>query len=261
MIQAVFFDIDGTLLNFKDHTAPASTIRALHRLQEKGVRIFIATGRAPFQIDLVRRQLPVAFDGFVMVNGQYCLYQNQVVHSQPIPPEDIQGILPYLEQSGVSCAFVELDYVYFNRVPEVQLHRVKESKHTTPRPADDPARRIFTHTTYQLSLYTPPEQEVEAMACIPNCRAVRWTPVFADIIPKTGGKAVGIGAMLNHLGLDFSQCAAFGDGGNDIEMLQAAGIGVAMGGSAKEVIQAADFTTRPLEEDGVEYALEKLGIL
>ena len=99
------------------------------------------------------------------------------------------------------------------------------------------------------------------MACIPNCRAVRWTPVFADIIPKTGGKAVGIGAMLNHLGLDFSQCAAFGDGGNDIEMLQAAGIGVAMGGSAKEVIQAADFTTRPLEEDGVEYALEKLGIL
>ena len=117
MIQAVFFDIDGTLLNFKDHTAPASTIRALHRLQEKGVRIFIATGRAPFQIDLVRRQLPVAFDGFVMVNGQYCLYQNQVVHSQPIPPEDIQGILPYLEQSGVSCAFVELDYVYFNRVP------------------------------------------------------------------------------------------------------------------------------------------------
>ena len=99
------------------------------------------------------------------------------------------------------------------------------------------------------------------MACIPNCRAVRWTPVFADIIPKTGGKAVGIEAMLNHLGLDFSQCAAFGDGGNDIEMLQAAGIGVAMGGSVKEVIQAADFTTRPLEEDGVEYALEKLGIL
>lgn len=261
MIQAVFFDIDGTLLNFRDHTAPDSTIRALNRLREKGVHIFIATGRAPFQIDLVRERLPVEFDGFVMVNGQYCLYQNQVIHSQPIPPQDIQGILPYLSQHSLSCAFIELDYVYFNLVPEFQLHREKNLKDTTPRPQDDPARRILTHTTYQLSLYTSPEKEGPALACIPNCRAVRWTPVFADIIPRTGGKAVGIQAMLHHLGLDFSQCAAFGDGGNDIEMLQAAGVGVAMGGSAQEVLRSADFVTKPLEEDGVEYALKKLGVL
>ncbi len=261
MIQAVFFDIDGTLLNFKDHTAPDSTIRALRKLKEKGVRIFIATGRAPFQIDLVHQKLPVTFDGFVMVNGQYCLYQNQVIHSHPIPPEDIVGILPYLKEHSLSCAFVELDYVYFNLVPEFQLHREKNLKSTTPRPEDDPAKRLFTHTTYQLSLYTSPEEEGAALACIPNCRSVRWTPVFTDIIPRTGGKAVGIQAMLEHLGLDFSQCAAFGDGGNDIEMLQAAGVGVAMGGSAVEVRQAADMVTKPLEEDGVEYALKKLGVL
>ena len=64
-IRAVFFDVDGTLTSFTTHEVPASTITALQRLRECGVLVFICTGRAPSQFEVVARMLPVEFDGIV----------------------------------------------------------------------------------------------------------------------------------------------------------------------------------------------------
>ena len=61
-IRAVFFDVDGTLTSFTTHEVPASTITALQRLRECGVLVFICTGRAPSQFEVVARMLPVEFD-------------------------------------------------------------------------------------------------------------------------------------------------------------------------------------------------------
>lgn len=66
------------------------------------------------------------------------------------------------------------------------------------------------------------------MAHVPGCRAVRWSEEFVDILPATGGKVNGLQETLNHLGLMRENSIAFGDGGNDTEMLAFAGIGVAM---------------------------------
>ena len=57
------------------------------------------------------------------------------------------------------------------------------------------------------------------MAHVPGCRAVRWSEEFVDILPATGGKVNGLQETLNHLGLTRENCIAFGDGGNDTEML------------------------------------------
>ena len=45
MVKAIFFDIDGTLVSFKNHQIPKSTFDALYKLKEKGIKLFIATGR------------------------------------------------------------------------------------------------------------------------------------------------------------------------------------------------------------------------
>ncbi len=50
MIKAIFFDIDGTLVSFKTHKIPESTIQALHTLKAKGIKLFIATGRPPYDL-------------------------------------------------------------------------------------------------------------------------------------------------------------------------------------------------------------------
>ena len=71
MIKAAFFDIDGTLISFKTHTMPESTKRALAALRQNGVKVFIATGRAPNNIEFIKKMFD--FDGFVCFNGQLCL--------------------------------------------------------------------------------------------------------------------------------------------------------------------------------------------
>lgn len=71
MIKAVFFDIDGTLINYKMEM-PESTKKALKTLRKKGLKVFIATGRNMMQME----SLPVSnmhFDGYVTLNGQICL--------------------------------------------------------------------------------------------------------------------------------------------------------------------------------------------
>ncbi len=70
-IHIAFFDIDGTLLP-PDHHLPESTVAALNILRAKGVQLYLATGRPPYHLHYLKRDLPFEFDGMVMMNGQYC---------------------------------------------------------------------------------------------------------------------------------------------------------------------------------------------
>lgn len=88
-----------------------------------------------------------------------------------------------------------------------------------------------------------------------------WNPYFCDIIPKDSNKGVGIRRMAEKYGIDISETMAFGDGNNDIEMLQAAGIGVAMGNAGDDVKAVADYVTTADTDNGVVNALRHFGIL
>lgn len=70
-------------------------------------------------------------------------------------------------------------------------------------------------------------------------------------------KGEGLRFLLNHLGISPEEVLAMGDGGSDIPLLQAAGIGVAMENATEGVKAAADFVTASCDEDGVAVALEK----
>ena len=84
MVKAIFFDIDGTLVSFKTHRLPESTVWALDRLREKGVRLFIASGRQYQSINNLGTQ---TFDGYVTLNGGYCLAgKSEVIYRHSIPP-------------------------------------------------------------------------------------------------------------------------------------------------------------------------------
>ena len=69
MVKAIFFDIDGTLVSFETHKIPASTQEALKALRDKGIKIFIATGRPQC---LINNLGDLEFDGYITVNGSYC---------------------------------------------------------------------------------------------------------------------------------------------------------------------------------------------
>ena len=105
MIKAIFFDIDGTLVSFKTHKVPQSTIDALNLLREKGIKIFIATGRHPSIIGLGNNINELKFDGYVTLNGQYCFTDNKVIYKKSICREDISKINRIFKNFKLSLCF------------------------------------------------------------------------------------------------------------------------------------------------------------
>ena len=262
MIKAIFFDIDGTLVSFRTHEIPNSTKRALKALKEKGVKLFIATGRSPSQLDFFKEEDMSHFDGFITMNGQYCYNEKEVIREQCLDRQDLIDLLPYLERKEeIGSSFVELGYVYFNRMTEGIQKMWDSLGKTAPKLNFDSVERVFEYKTYQLSTYIPEEEEEEFFQYMSNSKSARWHPDFMDVIPKDGGKTVGIQAVCQYYGIEQDEIMAFGDGGNDKEMLQYAKIGVAMGNAQDDVKEMADFVTKDVDEDGIEFALKQFGVL
>ena len=260
-IRAAFFDIDGTLTSFTTHAVPQSTVDALHALRAHGMKTFICTGRAPSQTPIVLDALPVEFDGIVGVNGQYCWDANGVIGAEPMDPGDVRTILDWLDAhpSVVAC-FSEADATYFNH-DSAQLRAMWGSLGKTAPHIDFIDPRTRTNPIYQISPYIDTATEAELVSLCHAVRGVRWHPDFVDLIPADGGKNRGMERMLHHYGLTRSQSIAFGDGGNDIDMLRYAGIGVAMGNATDETKQAADYVTGSVDDGGIAQALRHFGVL
>lgn len=263
-IRAAFFDIDGTLTSFNTHRIPDSTIQSLRELQERDIRIIICTGRAPSFMSVVLDTIPVKFDGIVGLNGQYVTDgDGTLIERQPLLESDVRTIIAWLdEHPDVVASFCEQDFVYFNHSSEQLDASFGSLGKTAPtRYYDDPHERSKQHTIYQISPYISKEQEQDLLSHCQCVESVRWAPGFGDFVYDNGGKGHGLRRMMEHYGLDASQAIAFGDGGNDIAMLETAGIGVAMGNAADEVKPHADYVTDDVDHDGIRNALIHFGIL
>ncbi len=258
MIKAVFFDIDGTLVSFETHRVPDSTVEAIRRLREKGVKVFIATGR---RLQAITNLGDLEFDGYITLNGSFCYAgRDQVIFKYPIPSADIEAMIRYQETvEAFPCAMVQEDAMCFNYADE-HVHQVFNML-SIPISTTLPLREAFTSPVYQLIAFFTKEQEGSIMAQMPHCDATRWYPLFADVIPKGISKQVGIDRMIEHFGISLNETMAFGDGGNDISMLRHVHLGVALGNAGEEVKQAADYVTDSVDADGIWNALTHFELL
>ena len=101
----------------------------------------------------------------------------------------------------------------------------------------------------------------EAMRLAPHCIATQWFETGFDIISNEGGKEVAMAEVLANYGISPEESIAFGDAENDIAMLRAAGIGVAMGNATPEAKAAADYVTDDCDDDGLLHALEHFSLI
>ncbi|MFA6873134.1 MAG: Cof-type HAD-IIB family hydrolase [Bacteroidaceae bacterium] len=257
MIKAIFFDIDGTLVSFHTHNVSESTQNALKSLRQKGIKIFIATGRHLHAIN----NLPgLEFDGYVTLNGGLCFGENGKVISQTsIPQKDLLSFLDYIEQHPMPCVFVRKGDLHINYINQKVIDLFKLLDFIEVPTAD--LRKIAKEEVSQLIAFFDQTRDAEVMTYLPNCTSTRWYHTFTDIVPKGICKSKGIAQVIQELDIKSDEIMAFGDGGNDIDMLQYAGIGVAMGNADAEVKEAADYLTDTVDNDGILKALEHFQIL
>ena len=172
MIKAVFFDIDGTLLSHKTNSVPASAVRALEMLREKGILTFIATGRHLPELRKLRPLEGLEFDGMVTLNGQYCFDRRGLIYHCPIDSRDIATLLDFLKENPYPCILVEEDQMYIN-FHNARVEKVQAMIHSEMPPIGDLSRG-YTHPIYQIILYMN-DQERTALPPMPGIKFTSWT--------------------------------------------------------------------------------------
>lgn len=259
MIKAIFFDIDGTLLSFKTHTVSQSTIDAINKLKQNGIKVIIATGRLLKQVQNLGG---LEFDGFITVNGSYCLtVDGQVIGKRLIPRNELESLISYQENNeSFAYSFMTQEGPCVNKIDD-RVRMISELV-KVPIPPSKDLRTMLDDEVLQLNLYVDKSMEDKIMKdALVSCESSRWHPLFADVNVKGVDKSIGVDEFLKHYDIDRSETMAFGDGGNDIQMLKHVGIGIAMGNAGDEVKAIANYTTDSVDEDGIANALRHFGLI
>lgn len=260
MSKALFFDIDGTLVSFKTHLIPQSAVDALGKAKALGHKIIISTGRPKCIINNLH-QIEHLIDGYVTTNGAFCFAGNNVVRQLNFTQRDTEIIVNDAIRKHYPTIVVNNDrlrVINNNDVVKsifVEELNIKNLDYTTP------LEQILSQPILQITSFIGKVRERRLTTRLKDSISGRWHPAFVDLTPRGADKGSGILAMAEFFGINKKDTIAFGDGGNDIPMLRAAGMGIAMGNAAEATQKAADHVTAHIDDNGIKGALEYLGLI
>ncbi len=261
--RIIALDLDGTLTNH-DKVVTPKTREALLRAQSDGAIIVLASGRPTYGIEPVAECLELnGRGGYILsYNGGKIVAAktHEELFSQFLPDHVIPVLYKYAKEKGYALLGYSGDEI-ITEMPDDQY--VKEESRINKmvvRQVDRLLDHLEPHPTKLLMTGDPEdmiqaEQELKAVLD-DEMDIFRSAPFFLELVPKGIDKAQSLRRLLSMVGLAAEDMIAFGDGYNDLSMLQLAGMGVAMANAAPEVREQADYITLSNEEDGVAAALE-----
>lgn len=245
-VKIIFFDIDGTLVDSATGQIPASTREALLRLHEKGILLCIATGRPPASLPDLEG---LHFDAFCTFNGSLCYAGDETIHSNPLPPQAVAKVLENTAALGKPVSVATRHRLSANGWAEdlAEYYRLAGLELRVDENFDAACRE----DVYQLMVGC---REPEHPAIIFGAEGADITFSWdraADVIPAGSSKGAAILKILDHYGLTPAQAMAFGDGVNDMQMLQTVGTGIAMGNADPRLKAVAADQCLPVSRDGI----------
>ena len=260
MIKALFFDIDGTLVSFNTHKIAQSTIDCLNIAKERGIKIFISTGR-PLSFINNLGDIEHLIDGYITTNGSYNFMGKSVISMHSIPKEEVLTLVDYLNKHEYPAILVGTDNTaVINHKPIVD-RIVIDTLNITNIDYSITAETVLQQDILQITPFITQEQQDIIMPQIPHCASERWHPEFIDTVNKQASKGKALSDIVAYNDLLISETMAFGDGGNDISMLLKAGIGVAMGNANDNVKAMANYVTSSADDDGIYKALKHFEVI
>lgn len=278
MIKAVFFDIDGTLIDQQSHVLH-STKEAILKLKQKGIICGVATGRGPLSLGEEVKNLEL--DVMVTYNGQYVYTPTQVIYAHSFSRAVVEQIVRFADQHRLQLLLGAADEVsgssflqmgekkWMKRmerlIPKVITKRMakpfKWFFRSFPKKMSKKENyqrlSILDKPIYQCVALCPEEKTRWLAKELPACDFTRSNPYTVDIVPKNGSKIKGIERAIAFFDIQMEEVMAFGDSWNDEEMLKNVGVGVAMGNAMSEIQTLADDVTDSHNDHGISKALIK----
>ncbi|MBR6876581.1 MAG: Cof-type HAD-IIB family hydrolase [Neisseriaceae bacterium] len=258
--KIIFFDIDNTLYITKENRIPESTLYALDALRKQGIITAIATGRTlsvlPEQIrQLIAKQ---GIDMVAIINGQYVQYQGKELVSFALDADTVENVANYFRTNNIAHGFVDEQGISVALMNDFVHQSCQETRVAYQY---NPAHQ-YERPIYQILGFYPEEYDAHVASMLPeHLKLVRWHRLGVDILPREGSKARGIAASLQQLDLTLHDAWAFGDGHNDLEMIQEVAFGVVMADGEEVLKTYANYICPSAKEDGIYHCLVQLGII
>jgi len=263
-IKLIAIDLDGTLLN-TNHEMTERTEEALKAAMASGVKVIIATGKTFLSAQKIIKRLGTNTPG-IYNQGTITFNSDGTIHSQQVIDKTLaRQVITFAEERdyvlGVYSGTRILVRKLTKRMEELTTHF-----HEPAPESVGPLQNILDTTPVNkiIAFYPGDERRVQAL---------RWQlsmqigsgarlmsagiPDELELLPTNASKGTALKVLLKEMGIPASQAMTIGDGENDIEMLELAGLGVAMGNANAHVKSVANVTTKTNDEDGVAEAVEK----
>ncbi|MCM1046494.1 MAG: Cof-type HAD-IIB family hydrolase [Candidatus Gastranaerophilales bacterium] len=260
-MKAIFFDIDGTLVNSAFGKMAESTAAAIRKARENGHLCFINTGRTWCLVKGIFEG-QAEFDGYLLGCGTMILYRGKVLMHKTFSPELSQYILDALERYRIDALLEGVENVFCKRDEEIHSDYFRQY-------AKRYQRLHFPDYTHAAGKYdklfarTDNREDMEAFRreFERELDFIDREEGFYEILSKGYSKSTAICYLAEKLGIPMGDTVAVGDSNNDIPMLSCVHTAIAMENSTKEVLSLADYVTGSVEKDGIWEALQWLGVI
>ncbi len=261
MGKLIFFDIDGTLRAEEDGYLPQSTIDAIVQARANGHKTFINTGRTAMN---VREDIRfMGFDGYICGCGTEILYNGETVFRHTLDAAFCKEVAEEMRACNAASLYERSDALYIDstcRVLPSMQGLLDLYRRQGIAVQDLCASADFSFDKFVIWYDEQTDMERFHAYIDGKFAYIDRGGNFAEMVPLGFSKAAGIDWVLKKLGGSPEDTIAIGDSLNDLEMIQAAHVGVAMGNGEK-LHPFADFVTKDLRDDGVAYALSTLGVI
>jgi Cof subfamily protein (haloacid dehalogenase superfamily) len=254
-------DLDGTLLT-SEHKITEHARSVLRSANEMGTVVTVATGRMyisalPYAKELAM-DIPLIAHNGAMVKSSL---SSEILYRRPLPFSVLSGLIPRLRHYGLvfmayydSAIYVEKGfspkskgYVKFTVVEAIEVNDMVNELPEPPLSISVRGTAEDIHEVYQDLKLNYGDQ----------VHLVKSFPTLLEIHEPQVSKGYALKRLARYMGISFDQVIAVGDNLNDIEMIEAAGLGIAMGNSPQELKDIADYVAPSNDEDGVAYVVEK----
>lgn len=291
MFKMLVLDMDGTLLNERQEITKEN-INTIRKVIDNGIKVVLASGRSfegmiPYlsQLDLIKENnYSIACSGALALNNQ----THEVIHSMPIQNNDLSKIYNICETFDLDMSAYTKESIMIHR--ENLFSRYDAAANFTSLEMVDFQTLNSDIEVYKINLINEAEEISQQMrAYFPTIQLdkthIRTKKNFnkellnelwrfpediinqytivqplsfcVEILNKDCNKAVGVKAVAKQYGIRREEIICIGDSGNDVHMIEFAGLGIAMGNAYEQVKAVADDITSSNQENGVAYAIEK----
>lgn len=259
----IFFDIDGTLITEDNkRILPDSTKKAISLARENGHLAFVNTGRVFLNLDNFIKD--IGFDGYICGCGTYIRCHDQILFHHQLADTLCKEIGLLARECRIYSIFEAAGH---NAIDfSLNQHQAVKALHDRFQQAGHPITMNVGDPDFSFDKFTIWYDELSDLPRFKKGLSDSFTYIhrgegFGEIIPKGISKATGIAFLQDFFQIPLEQCYAFGDGPNDLPMLQYVPNSIGMGNGNKNVLKQVSYITKDILEDGIWHGLRHFQLI